>query len=374
MNISEFERLLRENTPEFPFPPEADRWLKLERELRQRKTRTLPVIFRWSAAAAVLLLIATGLYRFINVPAEKYPASVRLNKMDRPHIIPQPVDPVPPSQIPANPPRERPVQAVIAAKTTLNKMPPEPDTPGGDIKPAPVPAVNTQSDAEFPIVQQSPPQRQAPDREDPEPLRFQTAPRDRKIQLGITALYGMSDISKGQYRLALEGRRNLSARVFANMQLMAAAATIASNTDYRYQSITLDPPGTAVPSMAVQTASAQYRGSVYTLGFSPGIGIQLTKKLALSVGPDVQKRLGGALSLSNREEFRNPINNRSLIDERKQVADVDFGMQSAARMNLNSNLAFTLLYRYGLTDYLKTVDGTVRNSFFSLGLSYRFIH
>jgi hypothetical protein len=373
MNITEFERLLRENTADEHFPPQEDKWLALESELQERKSKAFPIVFPWAAAASTALLIATGLYYFLSDSKKQVPQSARVERtesrpfpsrvMDSTHRTPE---------LSISQSKKQVEVAITEKKKSTAAVLQRTDTPIVSEVPAAPRIRAAQPDPQAPVAQQPVQQQPARVPEAPELPEFQADPKERRLQLGITAFYGMSDISKGQYRLALDGRRNLSGRVFANVQLTAAAATIASNTDYTYQSVSMGPPG-AAPSMAVQTTSAQYRGSVYTLGFSPGIGMQVTKKLALSVGPDVQKRLGGDLTLSNKADFRNPISHRSLIDERKEVADVDFGMQSAVLMNVNRNLAFTLLYRYGITEYLKTSEGAVRNSFISIGLSYRFM-
>lgn len=383
MNISDFERLLREGNLPQDFPPEEDKWLKLEQDLEKRRRRggviAFPKRLSWALAASVLLLISFGLYHHytmsngnVELAGKRVTQPVTPSALQPDSILTQIHQAnITPTGLAGSTPK-RHIQSTNSAHRQ-NVIPPRVETV---LPPDTAAVVKNKDEAriyELPVRDpQRKPARGQGTLHEPDNTAYDVA-TSRKFNFGVSALYGLSDISKGQYRVSVDARRNLSKRVFANMQLIASAAKITANTSYEYQVINIGPPG-AVPSGGTQQAEANYSGNIYTLGLSPSIGFRVTKNVALSAGPDLQKALGGTVSLRNKEVFRNQINNQSLIDEQQPVAGLDLGLQSAAQVAVNRRLALTLLYRYGLTDYLKKADGAIRNSFLSIGLSYQFTH
>lgn len=192
-----------------------------------------------------------------------------------------------------------------------------------------------------------------------------------KMAFGFSAFYGFSGIAKAQYRVSVDAKRNLSKKLFANVQLVASTARLSTSNSYQYQVISIGAAG-AAPTTSTQETQATYSGNVYNLGLTPSIGIRLTKSVSVSAGPDIQKSLTGSVMLTNKDDFRNQINNQTLIDEQQEVAGLDIGIQSAAQVNVSSHFAFNLFYRYGFTDYLKKSNSSLRNSFICVGLSYNF--
>lgn len=386
MNISDFERLLREGSEPQHFPPEEDKWLKLEEDLKNKKRRglviALPKPLSWAVAASILLLISIGLYnRYTTAPQAD--AEIAVKKPQQPSMLSRQYDTAMMQTRPQ-------LQEVVAgsshpapAQRSHNTNTPErkqevPQVNEAVLQRDTVALVKEKTDIrtqELPKPEQQPKQQRKQDvLPEPDNTDFDIASRERKINFGVSALYGLSDVSKGQYRVSVDARRNLSKRVFANVQLIASTATVTNSTSYEYQVIGIGPPGIGVlPENTTQQVEANYSGNIYTLGLSPSIGFRVTRKVALSTGPDIQKRVGGSMSLVNGDAFRNQITNQSLVDEKQQVAALDFGLQSAAQVDVSRRLALTLLYRYGLTNYLEKTEGATRNSFMSVGLSYQFI-
>lgn len=387
MNISDFERLLRDGNAPREFPPEEHRWQELKRDLKKERRRGGVMAFpKWlpgALAASLLLLIFLGIYyRYaVQHTNDVSPLAGKETRPSLPRILR-------PASAPA---RLRP-SGTSPAATALRggkapKQPAQTSVPAPALQTAPKqqlpPATDTavmvskDRESQQPEPPATGPQRRLPRIQDPQPEPDNTVrglATAQKINLGVSALYGLSSVSKGQYRVSVDARRSLSGRLFASVQLIASAAKFETKAAYEYQVISVGPPGIGPPpATGMQQAEAIYSGSIYTLGFSPGIGFRLTKKIAVSAGPDLQKAVGGAISLRNKETFRNQFNNQSLIDEQQSVSALDFGLQSAAQVAVSRQLALTLLYRYGLTDYLKKEGGATRNSFLSIGLSYQFI-
>lgn len=377
MNISEFERQLRESQRSDGHPPQESAWLKLEQELRQKKRGlvwlAVPALRRWPAAAAVILLIGVGYFARFRTSVPPAP------ELSRKTGIGTPAAPGADKSLYDAPttPRAVPTRPGGIAGFRPHPRPPRRDEAGNQPPSSLLPAADTV------IVAASLPEPVTPGEAPPAVPSWwpqtsgerigitddEPSPAARKLYFGISAQYGRSDFSSGQYRLALDARRDLSDRIFASVQVNASAASIASRNVYQYQSFGYTPGADAVTG--TQPATAHYRGNVFSIGLSPSLGVRAGKLLSLSAGADLQKLLTSRLNLSNKDDFRNQVTQQTLIDDEQHVADFDFGLQSAAQLHVNPRLEVSMTYRYGLTNYFSRNLTVVRNSYLSAGLSYR---
>src|ERR1043166_1961054 len=87
MNISDFERLLRDGNRPQHFPAEEAKWLLLEKDLERKRRGSVIILSKkmyWAAAASIALLITVGFYALRDVPVDHTEAIVHTSQRGTP--------------------------------------------------------------------------------------------------------------------------------------------------------------------------------------------------------------------------------------------------------------------------------------------------
>ena len=373
MKQTDFERHLKAAGEAQTHTPKEGSWELLEAQLHpplQKRTLFSTPTRYWAAAAAVLLLIAVGAFLFYSPPAKqplagKKSQTPRANKVGPPNFRDHPA----PVVAHSGPPKS----SKSRMQKSYGKQTEEQNIP--ELK-APLPKKDTAALTQIALSPETPPAEDVPRRQPgalPLPAESYAGRRSSKTAFDVSALYGFPGALSTQYRVSVEARRPLSRKFFVQVQLQASRIGVEAQQDYTYQSVSIGgggPGAAAPPEPTTQQTEAVYTGTLYNVGFSPGIGLQLLKNTSFTVGPDVQKPVSGAVTLRNEEAFRNQITGAPLIEETRAVPSLDFGFQSRLQVGLTPHFSINLLYRQGFTSY-GPVHST-RNSFAGMGLSYRF--
>ncbi len=385
MKTSDLEKRMKQLLEEQEYTPPDAAWEKMQQALHPpaASRNVLFLLPVWKAAAAVALLLTTGLGTYYMLKEDKIrPAALNGNGNT---LATTPTTPdarnnqvIPDTQNKTATATEQKTtrQSNVAYHAVVGHQ----QTTGNDTLVKAVPVVATQvQPAQEPADKATANNNHLARQDKPAPgngnknvnYLFQDAPPrpDRKsLNLGIAANIGKPSTGDVQYNVGIVARKDINARIFAEANVSLAA------TQVRYSEVLPAQPGFEGlgssdfgSSSTAEDVQLNYTNNIISIGFAPVIGVKATDNIALSVGGDVYKSL-------NRNLNRKSGQTSGLMDATRlptrSINDWDAGIKAQLDYKLSKRFSVNTQYRHGLTSYI-TIDGkSIKNSVFNVGLKY----
>ncbi len=385
MNTSELEQRMKQLLEEQEYTPAEASWEKMHQALHppsSKRNLLLLMLPGWKVAAAVGLVLSTGLgaYLFLKEEKEIEPPIVAQHETKQQKPAANPADATP--QIPESSSETvaHTAQPAIAATRILQKRPTN-DT--ATLAPAVIAQQAVFPDAPQVVKEQtSAPDNLALQQQDKgtssgtqrsySPVFQNPQPQyeKRNINLGLAANIGKPSLGNVQYNVGIVARKDLTSRIFAEANV-SLASTQVNYTEQIASESALSGFGDLFTesSNPPKEIILNYSSNVIAVGVAPVIGVKATRNLSVSVGGDVYKTLNRNLDFKNspNETLKNP----SVTPPGKVVTDWDAGLKAQLDYRLGERLSMNTQYRQGLTQYIISQNNkSIRNSIFNIGFKY----
>jgi hypothetical protein len=386
MNISDFEKRMKETLDEVEYTPGEGGWAKMQQSLQQ-KTNTPKVLAfpAWKMAATVALLISTGFlmkYLFFTsgsitpVPAPTHPSAAQgyaqQHIRDEAAAVPVPVSNVPgrnssrlaKQTIPVYPaypaagrnPQQENYNTTKEEEQLMDKVPlTEQKLDMKDIAIQPQAPVTPGEDKK-----KEPAYKNVPEWE-PAKDQYRSG-----FNLGVAANVGKPSLGNFQYNVGIVARQKISEKFYAEAGISLASVQVNySERQTFYGNMGAD----FVSSQPYEISyDANFASNIISIGVSPSIGFQATKNISLSVGGEINRNLNPTLNLKNGADINNKGYN--MISPTRGVTNWDMGLSGYIDYKLGKKLLLNARFRQGLTQYILVNDRSFKNSGLNLGLKY----
>lgn len=378
MNTRELEQQMKQLMEEQEYAPADASWERMYEALHPPATsrKLLFLLPVWKAAAAVALLLSTGLggYFLLKEDKQALPATVAKNAVEKTQPLPTGNTSPSAADVPEALPRENNASSVQPAIATNNQIVSHdtlvPTTPQSlqqeTLHPAGQSQIAKPSNNDNVALQnkQETGKRNFITGEIPSPNKER-----KNLDLGLAANIGKPSLGNVQYNVGVVARKDITGRIFAEANVSLASTQVnyserLSSSDPGFTNLGSDYFGEASSG---QDVALNYSNNIISVGFAPSIGIKATGNISLSVGGDVYKSLNRDLKL--KSDQMEGLRDVTRIPGRT-VTDWDAGIKAQFDYKLGQRFSVNTQYRQGLTQYILVNGKSVKNSIFNIGLKY----
>lgn len=386
MNRNEFETWMKDKMQELPFSPKEDGWLKLQADLQKPATPHKKVfLLPWmKIAASVMAVVSIGVAsRYIFKETDSKENSMVTDNKSVAPVTPQ-AERTESASIPkttiASPKQNISTPHLLSSNNTkvnnnitsdTNQAIIIPEIAGTEVAP------KKENTGTTPSVKKDYQSNNLNKYGEPyaadNNAYAQNKVNSQILHVGMNANIGSSTVSNIGYQVGVVGRGNISKIIFVEAGLSLASNTVNTNSQHTFSSTKYDGVGNETNAITTTTnVEADYARNIISVGFSPSIGVKISRNLSVSAGGAVNRNLNPSLKLTNGNSIESEAFSKDIISTSQTVTNWDVGITCNADYKVTRNLSFNVNYRKGISDYLQQNNKYLKNSGVQLGLKFLF--